>query len=31
MLAGDPNVPASHVPFARTTIHADRAAAPAVD
>jgi 6-phosphogluconolactonase len=31
MLAGDPNIPASHVPFARTTIHADRAAAPSVD
>jgi 6-phosphogluconolactonase len=29
MLAGDPNVPASHVPFARTTVHADRAARPA--
>jgi 6-phosphogluconolactonase len=26
MLAGDPDVPASHVPFGRTTIHADRAA-----
>jgi 6-phosphogluconolactonase len=26
MLAGDPATPASHVPFARTTIHTDRAA-----
>jgi 6-phosphogluconolactonase len=29
MLAGDPATPASHVPFERTVIHADRAAAPA--
>jgi 6-phosphogluconolactonase len=29
MLAGDPAVPASHVPFARTTVHADRAAVAA--
>jgi 6-phosphogluconolactonase len=26
MLAGDPDVPASHVPFGRTVVHADRAA-----
>jgi 6-phosphogluconolactonase len=26
MLAGDPDVPASHVPFRRTVVHADRAA-----